>query len=187
MKSQNKIILTTLIVVILGLAGLLYASPYMAMNNIKSALDAKDADKLAQYVDFPVLRENLKAKMMSSFADKLPKSSDSSNPLGGGMGQMIGSMVVGAAVDNLVSPAGVMLMMQSGHFGPKLPKPEQTDSAPTSGDGNGSVDADKQDRSFSLSYQGFSKVRVYRKSDPSRAFIFHRDGLMGWKLSNVDM
>ena len=30
------------------------------------------------------------------------------------------------------------------------------------------------------------KVRVFRKSAPENAFIFRRDGLMGWKLINVD-
>ena len=184
MKSSKNVVIAAVIAVVLGIAVLLYASPYIALNSIKKAMDAQDANALAQYVDFPVLRENLKGKLMSSLANKLPQSDDSSNPLGG-IGQALGGMVVGAAVDNLVSPAGVMMMMQTGKFGPKVPR---SAPAPAQGDGASADRANESDpRGFSLNYQGFSKVRVFRKSDPGSAFIFRRDGLMGWKLINVDM
>ena len=184
MKSSKNVVIAAVIAVVLGIAVLLYASPYIALNSIKKAMDAQDANALAQYVDFPVLRENLKGKLMSSLANKLPQSDDSSNPLGG-IGEAIGGMVVGAAVDNLVSPAGVMMMMQTGKFGPKVPKstPAQNNGAPS----DRATDNESDPRGFSLNYQGFSKVRVFRKSDPGSAFIFRRDGLMGWKLINVDM
>ena len=184
MKSSKNVVIAAVIAVLAGIAVLLYASPYIALNSIKKAMDAQDANALAQYVDFPVLRENLKGRLMSSLANKLPKSDDSSNPLGG-IGEAIGGMVVGAAVDNLVSPAGVMMMMQTGKFGPKVPR---STPAPAQGDGASADRANESDpRGFSLNYQGFSKVRVFRKSDPGSAFIFRRDGLMGWKLINVDM
>lgn len=182
MKNQKNIILAALVVVALGIAALLYASPYIAMHSIKKAMDAKDANALSQYVDFPVLRENLKDKLMGSIAQRLPKSDDASNPLGG-IGQTLGNMMVGAAVDNLVSPEGVMLMMQTGKFGPKVPR-----STPAQSESSSNDHANEDDpRGFSLNYQGFSKVRVFRKSDPGSAFIFRREGLMGWKLINVDM
>ena len=182
MKNQKNIILAALVVVALGIAALLYASPYIAMHSIKKAMDAKDANALSQYVDFPVLRENLKDKLMGSIAQRLPKSDDASNPLGG-IGQTLGNMMVGAAVDNLVSPEGVMLMMQTGKFGPKVPR-----STPAQSESRSNDRASEDDpRGFSLNYQGFDKVRVFRKSDPGSAFIFRRDGLMGWKLINVDM
>ncbi|MBF5004837.1 DUF2939 domain-containing protein [Diaphorobacter caeni] len=181
MKSSKNVVIAAVTAVVLAIAVLLYASPYIAMHSIKKAMDAQDADALAQYVDFPVLRENLKGKMMSTIANRLPQSEDPSNPLGG-IGQALGSIVVGAAVDNLVSPAGVMMLMQTGQFGPKV-----SQSKPAQNDGAASEQAKGNDeRSFSLTYQGFSKVRVFRKSQPGSAFIFRRDGLMGWKLVNVD-
>ena len=36
------------------------AGPFITLYQIRSALDNRDAGKLSQYVDFPVLRENLK-------------------------------------------------------------------------------------------------------------------------------
>ncbi|QNP50558.1 DUF2939 domain-containing protein [Diaphorobacter aerolatus] len=167
---------------------LLYASPYLAMRSIGKALDARDADALSQYVDYPVLRENIKGKLMSSIADRLP-AQDSSNPLGG-LGQAIGGMMVGAAVEAMVSPAGVMAMLHSGQLDPRLPPANKARRAPEArpDDASGKDSRDQNnDRNFSVDYQGFSKVRVSRKSDPARAFIFRRDGLMGWKLINVDL
>ena len=94
MKNQKNVVLAALTAVILAIAVLLYASPYIAMHSIKKALDARDTAALSEYVDFPVLRENIKGRLMSSLADKLPKSEDPNNPLGG-IGQAIGNMVVG--------------------------------------------------------------------------------------------
>ena len=93
-------------------------------------------------------------------------------------------MVIGVAVDNLVSPQGVLMMMDSGYFGPKFPSSAQP-PADQGASGGSAQDQDKS-RSLSLNYQGFDKVRVFRKSAPENAFIFRRDGLMGWKLINVD-
>src|ERR1035437_10818948 len=44
----------------LCMAGWLYASPYLVLRNFENAIDAKDADAIAQYVDFPALRASLR-------------------------------------------------------------------------------------------------------------------------------
>lgn len=63
--------------------------------------------------------------------------------------------------------------MQTGKFGPKVPR-----STPARSDGASSDRANESDpRGFSLNYQGFGKV--FRKSDPGSAFIFRRDGTHG--------
>lgn len=184
MKNQKNVVIAALTAVLLAIAVLLYASPYIALHSIKKALDNKDTAALSQFVDYPVLRENMKAKLMSSMGSKLPSAATSSdNPLAN-IGQAIGGMVIGVAVDNLVSPQGVLMMMDSGYFGPKFPSSAQP-PADQGASGDSAQDPDKS-RSLSLNYQGFDKVRVFRKSAPENAFIFRRDGLMGWKLINVD-
>ncbi|MPM40814.1 hypothetical protein SDC9_87462 [bioreactor metagenome] len=184
MKNQKNMFVAVVGAALLGAAALVYASPYMALNSIKKALDARDAEAFSEYVDFPVLRENLKGKLMASISKKMPAAPDSasSNPFSN-FGQAIGGMVVGAAVDSMVSPAGVMTLMGTGQFGPHMPKTDK----PQDADDTSTAQKSQEDRSFSVDYQGFNKVRVYRKSDPDAAFIFRREGIMGWKLINVDM
>ena len=184
MKNQKNVVIAALTAVLLAIAVLLYASPYIALHSIKKALDNKDTAALSQFVDYPVLRENMKAKLMSSMCLMLPSAAThTDNPLAN-IGQAIGGMVIGVAVDNLVSPQGVLMMMDSGYFGPKFPSSAQP-PADQGASGGSAQDPDKS-RSLSLNYQGFDKVRVFRKSAPENAFIFRRDGLMGWKLINVD-
>ncbi len=182
MKNPKHVVLTALAAAALAIAMLIYASPYIALHSIKAALDAKDSTALSQFVDFPELRENVKGQLMSSLASRLPGSGSDEEPALGGIGQAIGGMVVGAAVDQLVSPAGVMMMMRSGRFGPRLPDAADA-QAPDASKGS----REGRSRGLSVRYQSFGQVRVFRKDDPATAFIFRRDGLIGWKLVNVDM
>lgn len=189
MKNQKNVVFAALTAVVLALAVLLFASPYIALHSIKKALDAQDATRLSQYVDFPVLRENLKGKLMESMAAKLPPSQDPDNPFGG-IGKMIGGVVIGAAVDGLVSPASVMMVMQSGQVAPKTPsstRPSQEPPSESQTQPAPSTPEQVASRNFSVDYQGFNLVRVYRKSDPDTDFYFRRDGLMGWKLIDMNL
>lgn len=189
---MKKIVLSVIALVAAGVAALLYASPYMALNSIKQAIDSKDSVAIAEYVDFPVLRENIKGRLMASMTNKLPETSES-NPLAG-LGQAIGNLFIGTAVDNLVSPAGVMLMLQTGKPSIALPRldsnqPSTPAAAPASPaeSGDAAQQAEAKRKQLRVDYQGFNKVRVYRQSDPATGFIFKRYGLMDWKLINIDL
>ena len=46
-------------VLLVGLAGWLALTPYLAVRGMKSAADAKDSAALSAYVDFPAVRESL--------------------------------------------------------------------------------------------------------------------------------
>lgn len=184
MKNRKSVVFPVLVAAALGFATLLYVSPYLAMQSIKKAIDAGDSAAIAQFVDFPVLRENMKGRLMRSLASKLPKAEPGSdNPLAN-IGQAIGGLVVGTAVDQLVTPAGIMMMMETG----RVARGPAADPAAGNGGGGGAGAGEADQRKgFSLRYQGFGKVRAFRQSDPGTAFIFRRDGLMGWKLVNMEL
>lgn len=62
-------------------AGLLYASPYIALHQIGKAVERRDAQALSGYVDFPALRESIKGQMMARLQSQMGGSGDSaSNP-----------------------------------------------------------------------------------------------------------
>ena len=48
MKKISILTIGLLVVI----AGYLYASPYLALNSIKNAAEAQDAEKLSSYIDF---------------------------------------------------------------------------------------------------------------------------------------
>jgi len=66
MNKKTKITVASLLItVILGVG--VFFSPHLAMYSIKSAANDGDAQKLASYVDFPAVKENLKALETASF------------------------------------------------------------------------------------------------------------------------
>lgn len=159
-------------------AGLVYASPYLALRSIAKAIENKDADTVAEYVDFPALRESIKGQMLVRMQSEMDKSPEMKNNPFAGFGQMLAMGLVDKMTETLVSPAGVMLMLEKGRPG----KPADVAAAGVGVDTQGS----KPRKDFAVDYQGWSKVFVHPKNQPG-GFIFKRDGLMGWKLVAVKM
>ncbi|AOJ10320.1 DUF2939 domain-containing protein [Burkholderia mayonis] len=105
-----------------------YASPYLALRQMKQAIDARDAQAISTYVDFPALRISLKQQL----TDELMRRIDAQkrdNPLAI-IGALIGSALVGPLVDAYATPDGVAALMnglppraQSGQRPPELKRP----------------------------------------------------------------
>jgi hypothetical protein len=158
-------------------AGLLYASPYIALHQIGKAVERQDAQAVSGYVDFPALRESIKGQMMARLQAQMGSASPSSNPLAG-FGQQLAQGLVNQFTEALVSPDGVMLLLQKGKPG----KPTDVAAAGVGVDTQGGPAR----KDYSVEYQGWSKVFVHPRGEPG-GFVFRREGLMGWKLVAVKM
>lgn len=173
---KNKIVAGGVAVCVLA-AALVYASPYLALRNIGKAIERKDADAVSEYVDFPALRESIKGHMLLKVQEQMQSPEMKNNPFAG-FGQVMAMGLVNQLTESLVSPAGVMLMLENGKPG----KPSDVAAAGVGIDTQGG----KPHKDFAVDYQGWSKVFVHPKNQPG-GFIFKRDGLMGWKLVSVKM
>nr|WP_057924418.1 DUF2939 domain-containing protein [Burkholderia ambifaria] len=106
--------LKPLLIVVLAVAALVaigyaYASPYVALSRLKSAIDARDGQAVSEYVDFPSLRISLKQQV----TDELMRRIDAvkkDNPLAV-IGALIGSALIGPLVDAYATPEGVAALM----------------------------------------------------------------------------
>lgn len=174
MKSK---VITGLAAMCIVAVGLLYASPYIALRSIAKAIERKDADAVSEYVDFPALRENIKGHMLVKVQEQMQSPQMQGNPFAG-LGQMMAMGIVNQLTESLVSPAGVMLMLENGKPG----KPADVAAAGVGVD----TQAGAPKKDLAVDYQGWSKVFVHPKNQPG-GFIFKRDGLMGWKLVAVKM
>ena len=166
---------------VLGAIGLLavlvigvwfYFTPHLALHGMKAAADARDAVKLADYVNFPALKESLKgtfnAKLASMVASD-PKKDPSTALAGAFIGMMIGPMV-----DALVTPEGLATMMQGEK--PKLGGAPSGSSQPALG------------QEVSHGYETFDRFVVTVKNTTSAdpvQLVLTRDGMFSWKLSAV--
>ncbi|KVE33920.1 DUF2939 domain-containing protein [Burkholderia sp. TSV86] len=86
-----------------------YASPYLALRQIKQAIDARDAHAISQYVDFPALRSSLKQQLTNELMQRI-EARQRDNPLAV-IGALVGSALVGPLVDAYATPEGVAALM----------------------------------------------------------------------------
>ena len=87
------------------LAAFVFLRPYFILGEIKSAAKSGDAERLAELVDFPALRENLKAQLNANFMKHMSQDLQG-NPFAG-LGMMLGTALVDKMVDSFVSPSGL--------------------------------------------------------------------------------
>ncbi len=175
---MNKKIASATIAVATIAAALLYATPYITLHQIHSAIERKDAAAVAEHVDFPALRESLKAQVLAKMQSEMDRSAIKDNPFAG-LGQMLARGLVDQFTEALVSPEGVMLMLENG-------KPGKPADVAAAGAGIPSGESEKPRKKLSVDYQGWSKVFVHAKGE-SGGFIFQRDGLVKWKLVAAKM
>ena len=163
------------VVVIVG-AATSYASPYLTLHEMRSAIADKDADSFASDVDFPAVRESLRAQFIVMMQNQLWNDSElKGNPFAG-IGMMLGMGMANQLIDTMVTPAGVMQMMSDAS-----PKPiSKSRDAPASDHAFNPAD-------YSVRYRNWSIVAVtgQRESKPPVIFTFKRSGPWSWKLSAV--
>lgn len=158
-----------------------YASPYVTLHQIKTALAERDAAALASHVDFPALRESVKAQMNGAMADSVEAAGASGNPFAA-MGQAVAGAMLGKVVDAMVSPAGVVAMVNQSALG-RASDGRAGDAMSVSAPG-------KSRQDYSAGYTGWDKFSIRASAqdqDRGGALVLRRHGLWNWKLSAIEV
>lgn len=173
MGKSLKIGLTALALAVPAYA---YATPYIAVKGLKSAIDARDAVGISDYVDDPALKESLKASLTAKLvgdAGKNPKTPADKMFGFGAAGAMMAGMVVGPLIDTWVSPEALAQLLRG-------EKPGSEADVPAAG-------SPLDQAETSMGYEGFGRFVVEIKSKGSAeepvGLVFAREGLQSWKLS----
>jgi hypothetical protein len=194
-------------IAVVALLGYGYASPYIALDRLKRAADARDAETVNQYVDFPALRESLKQQVTELLMRRVDTEKHH-NPFAA-IGAMIGAALIGPLVDAYATPDGVAALLNgmppSGKPGERPPEPPDgaasavskappAPSAPTAGSGYGSTPDQAQQPAPPRSTAGYRGINEFvvtydrrDTGDTRYSAILHRDGLFSWKLVAVDL
>ena len=164
-------------VAVIGVAATAYASPYYALHQIKTALAERNAEALAEHVDFPALRASVKAQLETSMARSIEATAGSGNPLAA-LGQSIASAMLGKMVDTMVSPAGVVALVNKSAV-----SPQASDTADAPADGA------RKKADYSAGYAGVNTFVVRAKDGNAQegALVLQRHGVWGWKLSSIEI
>ncbi|MFL9947519.1 DUF2939 domain-containing protein [Paraburkholderia agricolaris] len=207
-SATRPLIVTLIVIVVIAALGFGYASPYIALNNLKRAADARDAQTVNKYVDFPALRESLKQQVTGLFTRRLDGHGNG-NPFAA-IGAMIGVALIGPLVDAYATPDGVAALLNGmpprGNPGerppvpPAAPGPAPEPAPPVAGStGNGTTNGPThsennatppQPPQTTAGYRGFNEFVVtyqHGAGDARYSAILQREGLFTWKLAAVDL
>lgn len=206
-SATRPLILTLLVMVVIAALGFAYASPYIALNNLKRAADARDAQTVNQYVDFPALRESLKQQVTSLLTRRLGEHSNG-NPLAA-LSAMIGVALIGPLVDAYATPDGVAALLNGmpphGDPGERPPVPPAannpqngaatppapgTAAEPANQPGNNANTAPPQPPQTTAGYRGLNEFAVtyqHGAGDAHYSAIFQREGVFTWKLAAINL
>ncbi len=196
-------------IVVVTALGFSYASPYLALNRLKQAADARDAVTLSEYVDYPALRVSLKQQVGEMLQRRI-QAQHSSNPLLM-LGAVIGAALIGPLVDAYATPEGVAALLNgmppTGKPGERPAPPSsaaQASSAPAetaqpapppapaSAASAASADtaAPPARAQATAGYRSLNEFAVtWQRSTNSERYaaILQRHGLFSWKLAAVEL
>ncbi|CAG4903485.1 DUF2939 domain-containing protein [Paraburkholderia saeva] len=203
-RSFRAFLITIIVIVGVAALGYGYASAYVALDRLKRAADARDAETVNEYVDFPALRESLKQQVTGLLARRLD-AQHNGNPLAA-IGAMIGVALIGPLVDAYATPDGVAALLNGmpprGEPGERPPEPAAggTAEAPPAGTATAPAAAagsaasarqtPPQPPQTTAAYRGINEFVVtyqHGVGDTRYSAILRRDGLFSWKLSAVDL
>lgn len=199
---KKPVAITVAVAMIVAALGYSYASPYIAVNRMKAAADARDAAALNEYVDYPALRLSLKQQVGEMLHQRI-EAQHSSNPLLI-LGAVIGAALIGPLVDAYATPDGVAALLNglppTGKPGehPQAPPPQDSgvqpapatpSPAPPAPAASG-ASAPEPRPVTTAGYRGLNEFALtWDRSSTGEhyAAILQRHGLFSWKLSAVEL
>lgn len=192
------VVVISVVVVVFAVAALAYASPYLVLDRLKRAADARNAEIVNRYVDYPALRTSLKQQVTEMLARRID-AQKREHPFAA-LGALVGMALIGPLVDAYATPDGVAALLNGlpprGEPGETPPQPgeqpaEDANSA-ASGQAQSSAPtpAPAQPPHATAGYDGFDQfVVTYRRDAQSRPYsvMLRRDGWLSWKLFAVNL
>ena len=173
---MKKLTLTLISLIIIGLGVLLASGPFITIDGIRSSVKEKDSDRLSSYIEFDLLKKNLKEQFNGEML-RVTAADQESNPLGA-MVAGFASQVVDGLIDAYLTPSSIALLLEG-------EKPDQYRSPYTN------KETDKKEKSDPLEEYDFKFVShdrfyVYTKGshDQEIKIVLQRFGLE-WKVTNI--
>lgn len=188
MTRNNRILVGAGIGVIVAfLVASYFASPIIALHGLTTAAKAGDRAKLERAVDFPAVRDSLKAQVKAAMARSVnedPKLRD--NPFAA-LGQMLLVGVIDKAVDAYATPDAIANMVATN----KAPQRISTDDAPPPPVERPKPKA-KSTTEAHYAYQGLNHFHATYRDKTDRpgdelGLVMERRGLFTWKLVKIEL
>lgn len=165
--------LTTLIIIGLGVFA---SGPFITIDGIRSSIKEKDSDRLSSYIEFDMLKKNLKEQFNTQML-KATSADQDNNPLGM-MVAGFASQVVDGLLDAYLTPSSIALLLEG-------EKPDQYRSSFNHQDPTRKERA-KPLEEYEVKFVSHDRFYVYTKGshDQEVKIILQRFGVE-WKVTNI--
>lgn len=182
-SARTRVLLTGVAAAAVLAAATSYASPWWRVHQLHAAVAERDAARVSEFVDFPALRASVKAELMAGMDAGSLAQEARENPFAA-FGKAMARAVIDPVVDALVTPAGVLAMLEAGEVRIRPDRrpdrhPETPAPAPDGATG--------EKARYALSYRSWDRVAIAREDKDGGAFILHRHGLWSWKLGGIEL
>lgn len=200
---------------VLAFGAWVFFAPYLTVRSMRLAAEAGDAEAFSRYVDYPALRESVKAELSEAMDARIADLAGSSElgRFGAQLAGAFGNRALGPAVDALVRPEALTALFAgrgiADEYAQQLAPLIDGDNAAASdssvaptgssdsdntsqraGGGLSDVDIAGTDIRATIGYEGFGRFAVNvdePRSGRRVVLILTRDKLLWWKLSAVDL
>lgn len=182
---NKKLIGVAAALVALLLVGGYLGSPYLAMKGLRDAAIAKDRDQLEARVDFPAVRESLKAQLNALMMREMQKAPEAKDNPFAGLVALIVPAIVDRAIDAYVTPEGMVALSQGDR-----PQVKATGLAPSDVSAPAMPAPEEPATRARYVNLGTFQVATRDKSKPASGeavFVFRRKGLFAWRLVRIDL
>lgn len=173
---MKKFIITLSSLIVIGLGLYLASGPFITIHGIKSSIKEKDSDRLSTYIEFDLLKKNLKEQFNTEML-KITSADPDENPLGMMMAGFA-SQVVDGLLDVYLTPSSIALLLEG-------EKPDRYRSS------FNHQDSTKEKRTepleeYKVKFVSHDRFYVYTKGrhDQEIKIILQRFGL-DWKMTNI--
>ncbi|MGN6317796.1 DUF2939 domain-containing protein [Trinickia sp.] len=200
-KPLSAVIATAVAIIVVLVVVLSYASPYLILNRLHDAVQARDSQTIDRYVDYPALRASLKQQVTQMLSRRVD-TQKLQHPLAA-LGALVGMALVNPLVDAYATPDGVAALLAG-----MPPKGDPGEVPPSAGDQPSEDQAQQQQAPSAVSSApagaqsgaprakgsaGYRDVDTFavtyaRGGDsPPYSVIFHRRGWFSWQLDAVEL
>ncbi len=174
---MKKFIIALSSLIVIGLGLYLASGPFITIYGIKSSIKEKDSDRLSTYIEFDLLKKNLKEQFNTEML-KVTSSDPDNNPLGV-MVAGFASQVVDGLLDVYLTPSSIALLLEG-------EKPDQYNRSSFNQQDSAKKETAEPLEEYSVKFVSHDRFYVYTKGshDQEIKIILQRFGL-DWKMTNI--
>ncbi len=160
----------------------MYSTPYLAIWELKNAVDKKEFERTSEYIDFVDLKVNLKKQLNEAVLKKAQKKIIKT-PFGDLSMIVVNPVlkaIVTSTVEATISPYGLKTLLEQGEL-TRVSQPKQRKA---------NTGKKTSSRKMNLYYKNINTFVIesdMQEKDETLKVFWRRNGIANWKINNIEL